>query len=69
MEQNKMTKENVSQKPCNSPYKELEQTELWKIVSKSIDDLGKNQDINITTNKEYVTGYICKMITKAKDIF
>ena len=36
----------------NHPYKDLEGTELWKKVSQCIDDLVKNQDINITTQKE-----------------
>lgn len=66
---NKISEENGFENPTNSPYKESEQTELWRIISQSIDDLEENQDINITTNKEYVIGYICKMITKTKNIF
>lgn len=66
---NKISKENVFENPTNSTYKELEQTELWKIVSKSIVDLEANKDIIVTTNKDYVIGYICKMITKTKNIF
>jgi len=49
------------------PYKDLEGTELWKKVSQGIDDLVKNQDINITTQKEYVIGYLCKMIIEIKE--
>ena len=68
MEQNQMTKDNIFQNPSNFPYKELVQTELYRIISQSIDDLEENQDINITTNKEYVIGYICKMILKTKGV-
>lgn len=49
------------------PYKDLEETEIWKKVSQGIDDLVKNQDINITTQKEYVIGYLCKMIIEIKE--
>ena len=51
----------------NHPYKDLEETELWKKVSQCIDDLVKNQDINITIQKERVIGYLCKMIVETKE--
>ena len=46
------------------PYSEYEKTDLWEIITKSIDDLIENQDIVLTTPKEYVIGYICKMLTE-----
>lgn len=47
----------------------MEQSELWEIIRQCLENLEENQDINITTNKEYVIGYICKMIFKAKGLF
>ncbi|MCB0741604.1 MAG: hypothetical protein R2796_06260 [Chitinophagaceae bacterium] len=49
------------------PYQEYEKSNLWELISKAIDDLVKNQDIELTTRKEYVVGYLCKAI-KLKSI-
>lgn len=46
------------------PYKEYEDGRLWKVIEKSLEDLMENQDIEITTEKSHVVGYICKMINK-----
>ena len=45
-----------------SPYIEFEDRQLWKIVDEAISDLVLNQDIKLTTRKEYVIGYICKIL-------
>ncbi|HET9431665.1 MAG TPA: hypothetical protein VFO70_10845 [Chitinophagaceae bacterium] len=42
-------------------YKEYEETQLWKLIDKALDDLVENQDIELTTRKEYIFGYICKI--------
>lgn len=56
-------------KEIKHPYQEYEQTQLWELINKAIDDLVKNQDIEITTRKEYVIGYLCKTIKlKLKDV-
>ena len=49
-------------KKITHPYKEYEQTYLWELIDKAMDDLVKNQDIELTTRKEYVIGYLCKII-------
>lgn len=49
-------------KGIKHPYKEYEQTQLWELINKAIDDLVKNQDIELTTKKEYIIGYLCKTI-------
>ncbi|MDP2174288.1 MAG: hypothetical protein Q8K70_00110 [Bacteroidota bacterium] len=49
-------------KEIKHPYEEFQKTKLWEIITKSIDDLVINQDIELTTRKEYVVGYICKNI-------
>ncbi|MES2728426.1 MAG: hypothetical protein V4643_15055 [Bacteroidota bacterium] len=56
-------------KEIKHPYKEYEQTQLWDIMNKAIDDLIDNQDIELTTRKEYVVGYLCKSLkSKFKNI-
>lgn len=45
-------------------YEEYEDTVLWESVVNAINDLIENQDLEVKTKKEYVVGYICKMITE-----
>jgi hypothetical protein len=49
-------------KKYQHPYIELENSEMWEKVAKSIQDLIENQDLVLQTRKEYVIGYICKSI-------
>lgn len=49
-------------KDLKHPYKEFEQTQLWELIEDALDDLIKNQDIELTTRKEYVIGYLCKTL-------
>lgn len=44
------------------PYTEYQQTQLWELIEKAVNDLVKNQDIELTTRKEYIIGYLCKSI-------
>jgi hypothetical protein len=55
-------KQNKENNPNNHPYENFEYTPLWAAVSNSLIELEQNQDIKITTRKEYVIGYICKQI-------
>jgi hypothetical protein len=48
----------------NNPYEQYENTELWKIVENAINQLIKNQDVVLTTQKEYVIGFLCKQISE-----
>ena len=48
------------------PYLKLESTRTWQFVSKAIDDLVKNGDIEEKTRREYIIGYICKFLLKSK---
>lgn len=45
------------------PYKEFEDTYLWKRVNSGIDALVKNGDIKEATAHEYIVGYLCKTIS------
>ena len=49
-------------KDFKHPYKEYENSLLWKLIEESLDDLIKNQDIDLNTRKEYVVGYLSKNI-------
>lgn len=51
----------------NHPYKALENSILWKIVDKAIEDLVHNKDIKESTNREYIVGYICKLIIENRE--
>ena len=44
------------------PYEEFENSELWNIIEKALNDLVENQDIALNTRKEYVIGFFCKNI-------
>jgi hypothetical protein len=43
-----------------NPYKELESHPLWSVIARAIDDLSRNQDLAITTSRDYVVGYLTK---------
>ena len=45
------------------PYKEFEGTVVWQRIDAAIADLEENQDIKLTTAREYVVGYLCKSLT------
>jgi hypothetical protein len=44
------------------PYKAFQGTPLWKRVDRAISALVKNGDLQETTGREYIVGYICKMV-------
>ena len=44
------------------PYKDFENSDLWKSLDKALVELEANQDVQITTAREYVVGYICKYL-------
>lgn len=45
-------------------YEIFEGTPLWDIVNKGINDLVDNSDIEETTQREYIVGYLCKLINE-----
>ncbi|MEW4212085.1 hypothetical protein Q0O85_26565 [Priestia megaterium] len=47
------------------PYKHLEGTPLWKVIDKGINNLVENKDLEETTSREYIVGYLCKLINEA----
>jgi hypothetical protein len=48
------------------PYKAFEGSLLWKRVNRALDTLVRNRDIEETTRREYIAGYLCKVITASE---
>ncbi|WP_169834556.1 hypothetical protein [Paenisporosarcina indica] len=46
----------------SNPYIKFEHTPLWAVINKGIEDLVENNDIEETTRREYIVGYLCKVI-------
>jgi hypothetical protein len=44
------------------PYQEFESSNTWKHVNRAIGALVKNGDIKEETPREYIVGYICKIL-------
>ena len=51
------------------PYKEFEKTTLWKVLSKAIGELVKNHDLKEITHRDYIVGYLCKVLNQRRDTF
>jgi hypothetical protein len=49
------------------PYKKFENTPLWNIINKAIDDLVENDDIEEKSKREYIVGYISKVINESNN--
>ena len=43
-------------------YAKYENAKIWKIIERALEDLSKNNDIEISTCKEYVIGFICQQL-------
>jgi hypothetical protein len=44
------------------PNSEYEQTQLWKTIDTAISTLEQNRDLELTTAREYVIGYLCQQL-------
>lgn len=49
------------------PYKKFEKTGLWKALNRGIHDLVKNQDLKELERREYIVGYLCKLLTRRRN--
>ncbi len=49
----------------NHPYREFEGTVVWREIDAIITALEENDDLQITTAREYVIGSICKRLSDA----
>lgn len=46
------------------PYEEFRNTALWDKIDQILTELEENEDIAITTAREYVIGYMCQQMSK-----
>jgi hypothetical protein len=60
--------EQQSKNQPEHPYREFEGTALWKALDKGIADLVENQDLKEIAKREYIVGYLCKVLTHHKDL-
>ena len=44
------------------PYKNFEESALWRVVEDAINNLVENDDLEEKTGREYIVGYIVKHI-------
>jgi len=51
----------------NHPYKEYENTEMWSTIWQALDELAENDDIEETTPRGYIVGYLCEKIEEMND--
>jgi len=50
------------------PYKEFEGLVLWQSIDKAIKELEGNNDIQLTTARELVVGYLCKSLVEGYSV-
>ena len=50
----------------NHPYREFEISPIWNVVESAVKALEENQDLKITTTREYVIGYLCRELFRNK---
>lgn len=57
-----MTKITTTSSP--HPYAAYEGSEVWRALRKCLDDLEKNGDIEVKTDRRLVIGYMSKLLVK-----
>ena len=45
------------------PYQQFENTTVWAILERSLQELVSNKDVTITTHPRYVIGYLCQQLS------
>jgi hypothetical protein len=50
----------------STPYNEYKSLKEWKTIEKALKELVKNKDIQVTTQPDYVIGYIVKKLKSIK---
>ena len=46
------------------PYALYQNTHNWALLSGAIDDLVKNRDLVVQTDRTYIVGYLCKILVE-----
>lgn len=49
------------------PYKQFENTHLWKAMNIALEDLVENKHLEETTPREYIIGHLYLRITRSLD--
>jgi hypothetical protein len=44
------------------PYREFEQTPLWRAIDIAVAELEQNNDVELRTTREHVIGYLCRLL-------
>ncbi len=47
------------------PYQEFEKHPIWKILNRGIKDLQSNGDLEEKTAREYIVGYLSKLLLES----
>jgi hypothetical protein len=42
------------------PYEPFEGSDLWRVIDATVAELEENGDLELTTHRRYVIGYLCK---------
>jgi hypothetical protein len=53
-------------KTNSAPYGEFRGSRLWRVLDKAISELVKNGDIQEMTRRDYIVGYLAKMIEESR---
>ena len=48
-----------------NPYKAFEKTDAWRVLDRGIKDLVKNGDVEEHTARQYIVGYLTKLLSEA----
>ncbi len=46
------------------PYEKYRGSDAWKTIDSALSRLEQNGDFKLTTAQEYITGYLCKALSK-----
>ncbi|MHB0998838.1 MAG: hypothetical protein ACYC27_06290 [Armatimonadota bacterium] len=46
------------------PYEQYRDSKVWKVLKEALENLVANQDIDITTEPDYVIGYLAEMLSE-----
>lgn len=47
------------------PYEEFERTKLWSVIDRAIAELEENTDLELTTARTLVVGFLTKAVTES----
>jgi hypothetical protein len=47
------------------PYKQYESDPIWRVVDQAVRALAKNGDIQETTERQYIVGFLCEKLSQS----